>query len=998
MLNRRSFAFILLIVISYVNGFSQSKPFLQSDELEQRFLNPPTSAKPYVWWHWMGSNFSKYGITKDLEAMKASGIGGATIFNLTSAVQESNAPTENLPWPDQTYRSPAYWEAIKFAASEASRLGLEIGLHNSVGYSTTGGPWITQEQGMKKLVWSSVEADGGKNISIHIPKPLLPAQAEWGISKRQATYYKDIAILAVPVADTLQLKAIKILTALTDLNDTIQWDAPAGKWKIFRFGYSPTMVSPHPIPDELIGKALEVDKMSASLNEFHWNNVIDSIRKNLGAFVGKSFKHLLIDSYESGYQNWTANFREEFIRRKGYDPVPWLACLGKPVTGAKEDKQLHIINSAEETKRFEWDYTDVINRLFNDSGWAVGKKICKDHNLALQWEPYSGPFDIVEGAGLPDLPMGEFWTGGKGGINASIPAAARAAGKTIVGAESFTGSPSISKFTEDPAALKPSADGTYASGVNRLVLHHWVHQPFDDKYQPGMGMGWWGTHFSRHQTWAEPGKAFFAYLGRTQALLQYGEQVADYLCIDKQDGFSDLMATNDFLVRDLKVTDHQVVLPSGRKYRFIVFPNGATMLPEVAEKIKRLVLNGAYIVSPKPVASPSLQDYPMADLKVKKIAAELWGNMQEHNYGMGWVATTVKSALAKCVITPDFIVEKADSAKYIKCVHRKKGETHLFFVANTDNHPEQVTLSFRVNRLQPELWQAEDGSISGAPLWKEEGDRTQVQIFLKGNQSVFVVFRRPIKNGLHAESIQITSNTTDENHRFIVDASKFVAYKEVAATVNFSDGNTKSVQIHPNTPKEITGSWHVAFVPKLDTAFEQVFPQLLDFSKSDNPTVKYFAGTAHYTKTINITAEELAANKRIQLDLGTVNNIVQLSINHKDLGVMWYPPYERDITNALKVGENTVDIAVTNNWANRLIGDEQEPADFEFGTDRGDRGRALKAYPDWFIKNQPRSSTGRKAFTNWYYYRKDSPLQPAGLAGPVFLQFGEAIDLNQRIQ
>ena len=566
MITKRLVAFTLLIFVSAINGFSQSNMNTPGDELEQRFQNPPTTAKPYVWWHWMGSNFSKYGITKDLEAMKAAGIGGATIFNLTSAVQEANAPTENLPWPEQTYRSPAYWEAVRFAASEASRLGLEIGLHNSVGYSTTGGPWITEEQGMKKLVWSCVEVEGGEKRSINIPKPPLPIEEGWGNTKRQATYYKDIEILAVPEIDSLQLKAVVTLTSLADADGIIQWNAPAGKWKIYRIGYSPTMVSPHPIPDELIGKAFEVDKMSATLNELHWNNVIDPIKKNLGEYVGKSFKHLLIDSYESGYQNWTDNFREAFIKLKGYDPVPWLVCFGKPVTGAKDDKQLHIINSLEETKRFEWDYTDVINRLYTDNGWAVGKKICNENNLVLQWEPYSGPFDMVEGAGLPDLPMGEFWTSGKGGINTAIPAAARAAGKTIVGAESFTGAPSISKFTEDPAFLKPSADGTFASGVNRLVLHHWVHQPFDDKYQPGMGMGWWGTHFGRHQTWAEPGKAFFAYLGRTQALLQYGEQVADYLCVDKQDGFSDLIATNDFLVRDIKVIDHKIILPSGRKY------------------------------------------------------------------------------------------------------------------------------------------------------------------------------------------------------------------------------------------------------------------------------------------------------------------------------------------------------------------------------------------------------------------------------------------------
>lgn len=135
------FSKLLLIIILFgAEKVSAQKQPIQTGSLEQNFRKPPTSAKPYVWWHWMGSNFSRAGITKDLEAMKAEGIGGATIFNLSSAVQESHHPTLNNPWPEQTYRSPAYWDAMKFAAAEAQRLGLELGLHNTVGYSTTGGP------------------------------------------------------------------------------------------------------------------------------------------------------------------------------------------------------------------------------------------------------------------------------------------------------------------------------------------------------------------------------------------------------------------------------------------------------------------------------------------------------------------------------------------------------------------------------------------------------------------------------------------------------------------------------------------------------------------------------------------------------------------------------------------------------------------------------------------------------------------------------------------
>ena len=309
-----------------------------------------------------------------------------------------------------------------------------------------------------------------------------------------------------------------------------------------------------------------------------------------------------------------------------------------------------------------------------------------------------------------------------------------------------------------------------------------------------------------------------------------------------------------------------------------------------------------------------------------------------------------------------------------------------------------MTLSFKITGLQPEIWQAEDGSISFAPVWKEEKGRIYVQLLLKGIQSVFVVFRKPSTLLKHITSVTYNDSVCDNKLVYLGEKSLLLAYNNVSGSVTLSDGKSHSYEAKSTQPKIIVGGWHIDFYPKMDKPFSLDFPSLIDFSKCKNPSVKYFAGTAHYTKSINITANEIALGKRILLDLGMANDIVQLSINQKKLGVLWYPPYKADITDDLKVGDNTIDIAVTNNWANRLIGDEQEPEDVVYGVERhfgnSYAGRKLKAYPDWFIKNKPRPSQGRKAFTNWYYYRKDSPLQPAGLVGPVRLQYGEVIDLN----
>ena len=717
--------------------------------LEESFREPPVSARPYVWWHWMGPNFSKSGITKDLEAMKAAGIGGATIFNLTSAVQESQAPTANNPWPDQTYRSPKYWEALKHAAAEADRLGLEIGLHNTVGYSTTGGPWIDEPRSMQRVLWNEITVTGGGRVSVDLPPPAIPVRRGWGGVVRTLSAFRDIAVIAVPdKAEPVAPSEVIDLTKALSADGKLTWNAPAGKWKVYRYVHASTGFSPHPLPDDLIdNKTLEADKMSLEQTRFHWQSVIGPIQQHLGPLVGKSFRHFLIDSYEAGLQNWTPGFREEFIRSRGYDPVPWLATLGNTLRGKTNSKvavsPLRIIGNADQTARFEWDYREMIAEMFLENGWKPAAKMIHAAGCEFQWEPYSGPFNTIAGTPVADLPMGEFWTGRSNGISPVIRAAGRAAGRMVIGAEAFTGAPGISRWTETPAFLKPFGDGAYLSGVNRLILHHWVHQPYDDRYKPGMGMGWWGTHFGRNQTWAEPGKAYFAYLGRCQALLQRGEEVADYLTLDAATG-GDAISPKAFLT-DASVDNGRIVLPSGRRYAFLELPKQDAMLPEVLTKVRELVNQGATVAGPvKPTRSPSLRDFPACDETVQRLANELWGdakgNPTARRIGKGRFLTCEAAAACKELGIEPGATHAIPSVRW---VHRHDGDAEIFFLANTSQQPCSGVVSFRVDGKVPEFWNAEDGTRVEAGVWQAAGSRTAVPVELGAEKSIFVVFRKP---------------------------------------------------------------------------------------------------------------------------------------------------------------------------------------------------------------------------------------------------------------
>jgi len=980
------FVFTYLLILFAIQSFAQNSK-IEKQSLEQLFQNPPISAKPYVWWHWMGSNFSKSGITKDLEAMKAQGIGGATIFNLSSAVQESHVPTLNNPWPNQTYRSAAYWDAIKHAIAEAKRLGLELGIHNTVGYSTTGGPWITEERAMKKLVWSKqiITQNQSTNIVINKPAPVIDSIG-WGrrsLPFLSSTWYKDIAYLAIALKDSNRYENCIDVTKKFDTTGKLITTLPAGDWIVYRIGYAPTMSTPHPAPDEIMTTCLEADKMSQAQSEFHWNTVIKPMKQYFGKEFGTSFKHMLIDSYEAGYQNWTDDFRQEFIKRKSYDPMPWLLTFSSAVSfNVAGNSEKRIRNSQQATTRFDWDFKDVIAQLYYEKGWLTAKSILQKNNLKLQFEAYGGPFNTVSGSALADIPMAEFWTVRKVTFNPDIAGAARAAGKRVVGAESFTGAPTYSQYNEDPAFLKPSAVGAYGLGINRLILHHWVHQPFDDKYQPGMGMGWWGTHFSRYQTWAEPGKAFFNFLAKTQVMLQYGEQVSDYLCLEKNtDEQADVISVQDFLQQNIQVTNGKIVLPSGRKYPFLVLPDGNKILPEVLFKIESLVKKGAIIVGNKPTESYSLKNYPACDEQIRSIANGLWNNTNNAT-SKTQVFKTKDEALQHLSIEPDWKIEQADSTHLVKCIHRTGTSGEVYYLANTHKKLQDIIVSFKQSNLQPELWNPEDGTITNVPIWNEVNGRTYVQMNLKDFQSVFVVFRKKSNSIVHATSLKVVEGKTLVN---VQNQIKPIIFANAAATVSVEYSNNKTQSFIFAKPDTIAlqNNWQVHFIPKIDIQFTLSFTQLIDFSKHTNNKVKYFAGTAIYKQIISINS--IDNNKRLLLDLGTLNDIASVKINGKNAGVLWYPPYQVDVTNLLLKGDNSIEIAVTNNWANRLIGDEQEPADFEWGSDRGTNGRAIKAYPDWFINNQPRPSKGRKTFSVWYYYRTDSKLQPAGLVGTVQL-------------
>ena len=905
--------------------------------LDEDFANPPPAApaaKPMVWWHWMGRSISKEGITRDLEAMKAAGIGGATIFNLTSSVHGYGEPFKNTPWPENIFRGAAWWKLLEHAVKEAHRLRLNLGMHNSPGYSGTGGPWVTPKMSMKKVVWSTTSVPGGTAFERSLAQP-----------KTILEFYRDIGVVAVPVTkagESVPVNAIQDISAQMSAEGVLKWSAPEGDWVVYRFGYTSTGKNGHPVPEEL-SSSLECDKLSAEYSRVHYKQILNPLKEHLGPLLGTALQHLTLDSYEAGSLNWTERFREEFIKRRGYDPLTWLPTLNKVSIG-----------DAALADRFAWDLKTTVSDLFIQNNFRQGKALMNAAGVKMYLEPYSGPFNTVEAAAVPDMTMGEFWTHGAGGIGRNIVGPAQAVGMNGIGAEAFTSKPMNSDWSETPSKLKVPGDGTWTSGANQLFLHHWVHQPFGDQIKPGLGMGWWGTHFGRTQTWYEPGKAWIAYLGRSQALLQRGEPVSDFLSLDESVGSdanrADTISAAD-LVAGASVKAGQIVLPSGRTYAFLLLPKSPLMLPATARKLKALVEAGAVLVGPRPESSPSLQDYPKADAEVAAISKELRALS-----GQGKVFDTPAQALAALKI--DASLKNITPGLTLRYTQRRDGATDIYFVANPTTEPQRGTVSLRVTGKLPELWDSMRQTIRPAPAWRVKDGRTEVDLDLESADSIFIILRQPTQET--ASAPQAAPGTES----LIVDGPWEVVYKKVG---QMTDNQTVTL------------------------------PTLTSWTLSETPSIKYYSGTAVYKKSITVTADWVGSKRPVRLDMGGVKELARVRVNGIDCGVAWKAPFWVDISNALKVGANTVEIEVTNTWANRLIGDEQEPPDSTFTEpviqgfwkDKDGKpfpvGSVLVEFPEWMMKNQPRPGN-RVAFSSWNYFTKDSPLLESGLIGPVQLK------------
>lgn len=687
---------------------------------------------------------------------------------------------------------------------------------------------------------------------------------------------------------------------------TLRASLPEGEWVILRMGYMFNGKFTHPA--RTTQRSYECDKLDPIGIETHFEGYVEPyvrMIRELSPAPGDILTRVHIDSWEQGSSNWTPALPEYFKQRRGYDLRPYLPVLAGELVGSRK-----------RSRRFLWDFRRTLADLVAEHYYGRADELSAGLGLTFSVQamgPKGRVSDELLNLGQARVPHCEFWyrpnwnprwpTNGRA-VKAAA-SAMRLYGGEECRAESFS---SWEYFREHPRNLKSLGDVQLASGLLGFELHVGIAQTLDTR-APGR-RPIYGTDFNRFNTWWPHFGEFTSYLARCRTLLRRGVFQADvlwyigdglentYAAVLEEmtaSGYDFDFINTDRLRRLEARADGTLALPGApMRYQMIALPDDAVYTAESLRLLEGLVENGARLLGNPPDRFTSLSEYPESRDTCREIVGRLWGGLDEagdrKTVGNGQVirGTNADAALAASGLEPDVRFENAPADTF-RFLHRRDGETDLYFLVNQSDRPVRANVSLRVAEGTVSLWDPVRGSIHEPGAVDQAAGRTILPIHFAPLQSLFVVVSPP-------------------------DARIDSVGRPLTARLAEASGETLP----------LPGAWEVEFERPDGTTFERGFARLESWTEHQDEEVRHFSGSARYRKDFTLETGDLSANP-LYLDLGRVEALCVVRVNGQSAGVLWCPPYALDISGYVREGSNSLEVEVINTWFNRLARDIQLP-------------------------------------------------------------------------
>jgi hypothetical protein len=974
------------LVLAQGRGVSDMRAANPLSALEAFLVTPPDDAKPMTRWWWFGGAVTREEITRELAFMREAGLKGAEIQPVYPL--EVDDPSRNIR--HLRYFSPEWFQMLRHAAAEARRLGLQLDLTLGSGWPY-GGPFIPTGLAARRIRVLSYDVEG-------------PAPVTWHVASQITGDDRVIATVALPIGDDatpdvaraqhLHGQPAPATSGTTPAGLAVQgWSAPAGHWRVMLFLDTPTGMQ---VKRPTYGmEGLVLDHHNRAATELFLRAAGDRVIEGIDFKDGAPFTSIFCDSLEVYGADWTARLPGEFAKRRGYDLVPHLPAL--------------FGDAGPLTPHVRHDYHLTLSDLMLEEFFVPLVRWAEERGLTARVQAHGAMADVMRGYGLAHVPEGEsIFLGDRYAVNLKhrrlASSAAHLYEKPIVSAESYTWL-RTPLFTTTLEMMKALTDAMFLDGITQVVNHGYSYSP------PEAGAPGWAfyasTEVNHTNTWWRHYPHLARYVQRASALLRQGTSVnrvgvylpladvyaeagAGGLHIDveverriqpelldglRRAGYDFDLLNDHALAERASIVDGELRIGTGR-YAAVVVPGVRFMPPESAQRLAEFARAGGelIVIGKTPGAAPGVQNLAARSAIVRDAFARARSTVSNPSSkdAEAIVVTDLAAAIAhlRDAVPPDFqIVPGPDSGahgraiEHIGFTHRRAGEVDLYLVANVSQHTHDLRVRCDVGHRLPHRWNLETGESEGeapAAYAAGEGGRpvTEVELRLDPFESCILAF------GSDRRAPAVLA--TDPRGRWSLTQSRAAARivglvpERGSYSVRLASGRSKRVAVSDLPPiVKADGPWRLTLGPRVGIALDRLRPWAeLEHGRG-------FSGWGIYETEVELP--EPAPDVEWLIDLGTVHETAEVSLNGQPLGAAWKGTRRLACGDALVRGPNLLRVEVANLWIHHVIA--HPPGDPALQL------RGVGPYP----------ALAETAGIRWGTYGEVPPdrIPPSGLLGPV---------------
>jgi len=834
-----------------------SLPASTTDELYEAFRDPPAEARPFVRWWWNGDRVAEAELLRELDLLAAAGVGGVEINPIATPDGAVDVAAAALEW-----LSP-HWNRIAAVAATGAR---ERGV-------------LTAR--LEELV-----------------KPPRVRTVVEGAAPPRLAYLRLVPRSAKSLEDCLDV------SDRVAADGTVEIEVPVGEHTLYSGMWQESFTAVvHGAPGS-DGQVL--DHLNRAAVERYLERMSSALGSALGGKLGDGLRAMFCDSIELSGANWTTDFAEEFLRRRGYELEPWLPfALYDPHAGY-EGSLPDDEGFADEIRRVRYDFNRTFIELFHERFIRVFHEWCHENGVLSRYQAYGSPglMDMLGGYLIPDIPEGDTWLFFEGkamlpqdGIryavwNKHASSGAHLAGRRRVGCEAMTNLAGVFQATLE--YVKQAGDLNLMCGVNHSILHGFNYSP------PEAGFpGWvrYGTYFSEQNPWWPHFREWADYSARLCSVLQSSQPRAEVAILGptaevwqrsgvERQGFihsppylhllwqaiqqngcaADYV--NEAVLRDSSFEEGKLRY-GPMAYDLLLVADVHALEPETANAVRAFAQAGGRIafVGNLPGASPGWKDRRQSDAAVRAAMSTALEAGDER------VAVLDAPGEGDLLAWVDGVLERFEVERPVRLspphprllqVHHEAGGRELFLFSNQSRSEElRFHARFATGERVPWRWDPETGERAVVPHGEE---RNELDLTLRPLESLLLVFEPEL--------------SAEPTHRPAFDRSSAV---------------------------EVEGPWQLTLAPVVGEPFRVELDALLDLGASPDERLATIAGNVTYRIFFDVPdgGHEL-------LSLGRVHGTSEVKLNGRPLGVRWWgTEHLYEAGDALRAGRNELEVKVT---------------------------------------------------------------------------------------